>query len=81
MGFIARRVTRIHFLLFLGTSLLNGFAERPQYELSLYRNDLNIISVQNRKTLSYAGASKYSLSNFIQQLWLTKKEFDDTVVY
>jgi len=61
-----------------GTSLLPKFAERLQKELSQYRNDINIISVPNRQYLSYSGASKHSLSDFIEQLWLTKKEFDES---
>jgi actin beta/gamma 1 len=77
VGLILTPFTKIHFLLFLGTTLIGEFAEKFQQELLPYRQDINIISVPNRKYLSFMGASQYSVSDTMEHLWLKKQDFDE----
>jgi actin-related protein len=56
--------------------LIGEFAERLQRELLPYRQDINIISVPNRKYLSFMDASQYSVSDTIEHFWLKKQDFD-----
>jgi actin-related protein len=56
--------------------MFKGFAERFDEEFSLHRNDINIISTPNRKDLSFIGAFKFSSSDFMNKLWISKQEYE-----
>jgi len=51
-------------------------AERLDEQLSLHRNDINIISTPNCKDLSFIGALKFSSSDFMKKLWISKQEYE-----
>jgi actin-related protein len=67
-------------LIYLGTTMMSGFKERMTEELSEKQIDVDMKFPQNRNYINFVGGSKFASSPHMQQLWVTKKDFDEAGV-